>query len=78
MVVNKFSYRMCKKIKNYAKFLLLNFFNEDHILNFFSSVQRFFLQTVHTQAYNIDLCLYEAYKQKKEKKGKNEKNIYFN
>ena len=49
MVVNKSSYRMCAEIKKYVKILLLEFLNEDHILHFFSAVQRFFfLQTVHT------------------------------
>ena len=43
MVVNKYSYRMCAKIKKYVKILLLEFLNEDHILQFFSFVQRTFL-----------------------------------
>ena len=42
MVVNKFSYRMCAKIKKYVKILLLEFLNEDHILHCFTSMQIFF------------------------------------
>ena len=47
MVVNKYSYRMCEKIKKYVKILLLEFLNEDHILHFFSSVKRFFFDKLY-------------------------------
>ena len=35
MVVNKYSYRMCVKIKKDVKILLLKLLNEDHIFHFF-------------------------------------------
>ena len=46
LVVSKYSYRMCTKIKKYIKILLLAYLNEDHIFHIFFSVQRFFCQTV--------------------------------
>ena len=42
MVVNKYSYRMCAKIKNNIKILLLEFLNEDHILHIFLLCKIFF------------------------------------
>ena len=43
MVVNKYNYRMCAKIIKYVKILLLEFLNEDHIINFFLLCKDFFL-----------------------------------
>ena len=42
MVVNKYSYRMCTKIKKYVKILLLEFLYKDHILYFFLLCKDFF------------------------------------
>ena len=42
MIVNKYSSRMCEKIKKYVKILLLDFLNEDHILHYFLVFKEFF------------------------------------
>ena len=51
------SYRMCTKIKKYVKVLLLEFWNEDHILYFFLLCKDFFDRLYMIKMYVMKLNL---------------------